>query len=564
MSLRSLQTQFSECSSTQAGLSSNLSLQQHSANAAQNAAKSANVPPVVHEVLRSPGQPLDSGTRTRMESDFGHDFSQVRVHLDAKAAASADAVEALAYTVQQNIVFGAGQYAPDTATGRKLLTHELTHVVQQSPNSTAPHSIELSQPNSAAEAEANRHADAIGNDHAARSIQPTQVQVARQPQPSSSKTPSRSTPKDQAKQKHEYEQTRIAALIQQGLKTLPRSTDPSDRDTLFRNSCEWIAAGQSTLVILTPTHDARTRKPGSIAYFDRQVEYPQTGGDYADAPSAADQDHIVYAPPGWQGGMQANEFSLIDPAAQSDQQLQATFIHEVQHAADQTFWGTAAQPPPGRVSGSPGLTGSAALISAGLYDNYQSEFRSYWIEQPEGSPINNFGSAQQPATNAKPVTWIDPKSNQTFSRGTSFKNERQEKIFWHLVNNYDSLNIPETYTQDAAYRNMVDTFSQPVGVNLVNSTRIQALTDALQACKPTMDGSASPVREVFNKADGLDETDFNFLNNPSSAQPFWALATQVLSLQLFLQLQKRLIRLPIGDFPPDPAWTKPPGNRALV
>lgn len=87
------------------------------------------------EVLRSPGQPLDRATHELMESRFEHDFSQVRVHADAKAAESAQAVSAWAYTVEQNIVFGAGQYSPHTSKGRQLLAHELTHVMQQSQTS---------------------------------------------------------------------------------------------------------------------------------------------------------------------------------------------------------------------------------------------------------------------------------------------------------------------------------------------------------------------------------------------------------------------------------------------
>ena len=144
-----------------------------------------SVPAVVHDVLQSPGQPLDSGTRTFMEPRFGADFSQLRVHsvatapdpgqltigrsddaaehdaewiaetvsrgsaqdapnamlpvdfsrvrlhTDARAAVSARAVNALAYTVGRDIVFGAGQYAPGTVSGRRLLAHELTHVLQQ-------------------------------------------------------------------------------------------------------------------------------------------------------------------------------------------------------------------------------------------------------------------------------------------------------------------------------------------------------------------------------------------------------------------------------------------------
>ncbi|MCP4307278.1 MAG: DUF4157 domain-containing protein, partial [bacterium] len=66
-----------------------------------------------------------------MESRLGQDFGQVRVHTNGQAAQSAVAVQARAYTVGQDIVFGAGQYAPDARDGRKLLAHELTHVIQQ-------------------------------------------------------------------------------------------------------------------------------------------------------------------------------------------------------------------------------------------------------------------------------------------------------------------------------------------------------------------------------------------------------------------------------------------------
>jgi hypothetical protein len=89
------------------------------------------VPPIVHEVLNSSGQPLDADTLTFMESRFGHNFSQVRIHTNAKASASAQAVNALAYTVGRDVVFGSGQYAPKTSDGKQLLAHELTHVVQQ-------------------------------------------------------------------------------------------------------------------------------------------------------------------------------------------------------------------------------------------------------------------------------------------------------------------------------------------------------------------------------------------------------------------------------------------------
>ena len=86
---------------------------------------------MVHEVLRSPGQPLDGSTRAFFEARFGHDFSRVRVHADERAGESARSVQALAYTVGNDVVFGRGQYAPRTEPGRRLIAHELAHTVQQ-------------------------------------------------------------------------------------------------------------------------------------------------------------------------------------------------------------------------------------------------------------------------------------------------------------------------------------------------------------------------------------------------------------------------------------------------
>jgi peptidoglycan/xylan/chitin deacetylase (PgdA/CDA1 family) len=175
---------------------------------AGNEGSLSTIPPSVHEVLRSPGQPLDGQTRTLMEASFGHsieripvhavalgmaqsgnshseqtyereadrlaervltvgevsrrngsashwqaaaergsssntgtpftyDFSQVRIHTDARAAESARSVNASAYTVGQDIVFDAGEFRPGTREGRRLLAHELTHVAQQQAGSPA-------------------------------------------------------------------------------------------------------------------------------------------------------------------------------------------------------------------------------------------------------------------------------------------------------------------------------------------------------------------------------------------------------------------------------------------
>ena len=81
--------------------------------------------------LKGGGQPLPESTRAFFEPRFGRDFSQVRVHTDTKAAESARAVNAQAYTVGHDVVFGAGQYTPQTSDGQRLIAHELTHTIQQ-------------------------------------------------------------------------------------------------------------------------------------------------------------------------------------------------------------------------------------------------------------------------------------------------------------------------------------------------------------------------------------------------------------------------------------------------
>jgi outer membrane protein OmpA-like peptidoglycan-associated protein len=115
-------------------------------------------PAIVHEVLGSPGRPLDPSTSQFMESRFGHDFSQVRVHTDDRAAESARAVSARAYTVGRNIAFGAGQYAPGTMAGDRLMAHELAHILQQAEGS-AVGAVRISDPRDPAEIDAERAAN---------------------------------------------------------------------------------------------------------------------------------------------------------------------------------------------------------------------------------------------------------------------------------------------------------------------------------------------------------------------------------------------------------------------
>jgi hypothetical protein len=112
-----------------------ISIQRHTSAGTQ---QYQEAPPSVGRTLATPGRPLDAPIRRDMETRFGHDFSQVRVHDGPEAGQSARDVGAQAYTVGRNIVFGAGLFAPATTAGRRLLAHELTHTIQQVATAGAP------------------------------------------------------------------------------------------------------------------------------------------------------------------------------------------------------------------------------------------------------------------------------------------------------------------------------------------------------------------------------------------------------------------------------------------
>ncbi|GAX45681.1 hypothetical protein NIES4075_67020 [Tolypothrix sp. NIES-4075] len=150
--------------------------------------KPTEVPPVVHEVLSSPGHPLDSNTRSLMEVHLGHDFSQVQIHTDGQAAVSTKAVNALAYTVGQDIVFGADQYEPNTSKGQHLLAHELVHTLQQgTANQKEPSALGVTDPSDRTEQEAETAANGVTQNQPLPTMlskAPTAApKIARQPAP---------------------------------------------------------------------------------------------------------------------------------------------------------------------------------------------------------------------------------------------------------------------------------------------------------------------------------------------------------------------------------------------
>jgi hypothetical protein len=140
----------------------------------------SKVPPIVHDVLNSPGQPLDSSTRALMELHFGHDFGHVRVHVDSQAAKSASVVDALAFTVADHVVFGARQYEPETLKGRRLVAHELTHVIQQ-PRVSVPPSLSVGAVDDTHEYLANESASNLSSRSNVATPSRASVHLQRQP-----------------------------------------------------------------------------------------------------------------------------------------------------------------------------------------------------------------------------------------------------------------------------------------------------------------------------------------------------------------------------------------------
>ena len=146
--------------------SSIMHLQKTAGNEAVTSAIEEREPSLVKQVVGSGGgSPLDTETRRFMESRLGSDFGSVRIHTDSKAHESAKSVQAYAYTVGNDVVFQSGKYEPGSESGKRMLAHELTHVVQQrsGPVDGAPAAggIKVSNPSDRFEQAAERSADHV-------------------------------------------------------------------------------------------------------------------------------------------------------------------------------------------------------------------------------------------------------------------------------------------------------------------------------------------------------------------------------------------------------------------
>jgi hypothetical protein len=224
--------------------------------AVDNQSEHSEVPPIVDQVLRSSGQPLDATTRTFMEPRFGYDFSQVRVHANAQAAKSARAVNALAYTVGNEVVFAEGKYALNTTEGRRLIAHELTHVIQQSGASSGGQlqgKLTINQPGDVFEHEADAAAGRVmAGAHASASLTPSRPTIQRE-------TPGGDAEKQQPEKKEAGE------VVDEALKTVAESfSRGTTRVTRMQQSNNYAAKIRSAAKYYRNRSDARIRLTNSL------------------------------------------------------------------------------------------------------------------------------------------------------------------------------------------------------------------------------------------------------------------------------------------------------------
>jgi hypothetical protein len=344
------------------------------------------------------------------------------------------------------------------------------------------------------------------------------------------------------------------------------------RPNLLHNSAEWIDEGQATMFVLSPVHDAHLRPSvaaDQTAFFDNQVAFGGGGADYDDSLDAAGNAtndtglEIEFSSTLGTMSGDGNTLTVIDPIAQGENVVVETIIHEVQHDADQHKAGD-----PWAVTAPANDPASVDSAFSSHYNAYQSEFRAYWMENPEGSTADNFGSSTDNAVTNFNITAVEQGADQTTGGGddqsvtvtTAFTNKRQEDIFRHMFSAradnvyWDSqMNggaggwtvsyayLPHYYALDPNFKTMIDGYAMPAAGNLVNSVRIQALSDALDG------GTMIDVRAAL---DDLDALDMRYLSDRSQSQPVWDQAQVALSAPEFAEFEVA-IQAPMGPYRPE-------------
>jgi len=320
------------------------------------------------------------------------------------------------------------------------------------------------------------------------------------------------------------------AILREAI-SAPPSADPNDRGVLLRNTAQWIAGGQARVTLFTRTHDAHLR-PGidekDALWFQSSRSLTQGPGTYRPADDGVDdRTGLLVRRRSARGTMEQSGTKLDVFGPKDKRDLEETLIHEVQHDADQSHANEHghAHFQEDRDKEIPGGDLDAMKAGMWVYNRYKSEFRAYWI----GQEVQG-----EPSSKAEDFTvWAEYGASGGAVR-TSFKNGRQSAIFkflhrsgapadrwlrdddtWYPRNAYSE--FFHYYVFDAAFRAMVDDMAAPIGGNVLNSLRVQALSDAIVADDP--DGVRSAAR-------ALEDADRAFLSDKKASGPFWAHAAK--------------------------------------
>jgi hypothetical protein len=208
-------------------------------------------PGLVAPVLRTPGRPLEPGARSFFESRLGADFSDVRVHADSAAARSADSLHASAYAAGRDIVFGEGHYAPATREGRRLIAHELVHVLQQASGRVPAHPT-VRPPGDSFEREAENVAERVAAGAAAvrapaKGGEAQTQAVQRQAESEESEEPTKSDDEElyrpdgeaESREPEKHEELPVQLSREGGTPVIQRQPAPPPVPHVFPHFTEW-------------------------------------------------------------------------------------------------------------------------------------------------------------------------------------------------------------------------------------------------------------------------------------------------------------------------------------
>jgi hypothetical protein len=514
------------------------------------------VPAVVHEVLRAPGHPLDNSSRAYFESRFGHDFSRVRVHSGAAANRSAQTVNARAYTVGHNIVFGSSQFAPRSQEGRRLIAHELTHVLQQSGGRSL-------------------HGEFAGQ-HISRAS--ASLLSRKTPGPDAEKQKNE-TEKNKAVKQHIKQLRHVADYLDKARKLRPNpKSNLRDSDSLFRNTVGLLDHGKLTLTVLSPTHYSANYHFDARVKFDSRG-FPTTAPDYPADPRVSDAG-LVFDDKTSFGAVRSDVPDAPQPAPQKVEQAPARVEYRTGKSEPTP---TTSAPPPAKtsiqppVAASPFIPGDVRLFTRGmditednfkntfvhegqhiadltprlvtahsadeLLETYKSEFRAFWIQPPPPPPSGGIGQQAidhlpepkgkadnftnvtisqpehcklcpppDPSAKAGKAAYAEPK--------TGMKNPRQEAIFWHIISHYQEQQYDCCYVYDKHFHDAVNDFAFPQSVNLINSDRLMNLNLEMRQLNKSMTLAQVSSTKFVEVLTQLEPLDWVFLKDATS-KPFW-------------------------------------------